>query len=129
MTESELKVSLQAIKNEVQSLDMGHVTFLNLDSYYNFVSGGVHPSRLRELIDGIADYIPMSVSDQHMDMFIKATATGNDEVLSHIEEYFDKVSKINFLNSVYQARSDAKWDEILKICLTLRGIKEEAAQS
>jgi len=133
ISEKELVDCLEKIRKEIHTIEFlynGHVVFLNLDSFYNYLNDLTmmttgSPSRLRDLIAEIEQFIPMSVSESHMEMFVNAAISGSEEVLHNIEKYFDKVSKINFINSVFQAHSRAAWSEILKICCAMREIKEE----
>lgn len=133
ISEKELIDHLEEIKKEIQTIEFlynGHVVFLNLDSFYNYLNDLTvmttgNPSRLRELITEIEPFIPMSVSESHMEMFVNAAISGSEEVLHNIEKYFEKISKINFINTVFQAHSQSAWREILKVCCTMREMKEE----
>ncbi|MDR1210250.1 MAG: hypothetical protein LBK41_08085 [Clostridiales bacterium] len=129
ISEKELIRKLEELKSEIQGtpfLHRGHVVFLNLDSFYNYMSdmsdGGV---RAKNLMDDIGPYIPMSVSESHMEMFVNAALGGGEDILHNIERYFEKISKINFINAVYTARADAAWRELVRVCCAMRDLKEE----
>ena len=133
LSETELVDCLEEIRSEVSAIEFlynGHVVFLNLDSFYNYLNDLTtmttgEPSRLRDLIRRVEPYIPMSVSESHMAMFVNAAINGSEDVLHNIENYFDKISKINFINSVFRAQDEDKWEELIGVCKTMREIKEE----
>lgn len=133
LSDSELVDCLENIRAELQNIDFlynGQVVFLNLVSFYNYINDVMYmtngaESPLKEMIELIRPYIPMTISEEHMEMFLNAAINGNEEALHNIENYFDKIAKINFINSIFQATNQESWEQIIQICRTMRRIKEE----
>ena len=131
ITDEELVSCLENIKSEVQgieALNQGQVIFMNLEGFFTFANDlsrqqTGRESNLPHLLALIEDYIPMTVSDKQLEIYLHAALSGHADMAGQMNRYINKVSKISFLNAVYQARSGPEWQNILQICRMARDIK------
>ena len=135
ITDRELVSCLENIKEEVQVLDLTNncqVLFLNLESFYNyiddvsFVKTG-HSSNLRTMMDMIGEFIPMNVSEKHIELFMMAASSKDEKMLDYVDSYIEKITKISFINSIYHAHSKKAWEDIKNVCRAMRDYHEEGS--
>lgn len=133
LTDMDLVSCLENIKEEIQGLELlnnGQVVFLNLDSFYtylddiSFIKYG-RGSDLKHRLSIIEPFIPMTVSEKHLELFMNAAEKKDNSVINDLDNFLNKLIKINFLNSIYKARTPQEWEDILQICRTMRDFYEE----
>ena len=140
MTEAALVERLDEIKAEICIAKSaladfginGNTVFLSLDSFYDYIDGLMQKrvsthSRLPELLTEIDDYISIPLSDEQLAVFINDVVKADDARLDKIEKYLDKLTKIGFINQVFDACVGAtEWDALVVRCKAVRGMKEAA---
>jgi hypothetical protein len=133
LSDMDLVSSLENIKEEVQGMEClndGKVIFLNLDSFYSYIDdmSFIHRGRgssLKHYLTRIEPYIPISVSEKYIELFMAAANRKDSVFTEDINKFLDKVIKINFINQIYQARTPETWAELLKICRAIRDMYDD----
>lgn len=133
LSDMDLVSCLENIREEIQDLEFlnnGQVIFLNLDSFYAYIDDISlikcgRGSDLKHRFSIIEPYIPMTVSEKHLELFMNAAAKKDNSIINDLDKFLDKVIKINFLNLIYQARTPQAWEDILQVCRTMRDFCEE----
>ena len=123
ITEDSLIDKLEDIRGCIRKIsryDMKNTVFMNLDSFLNYIY--VKSGRticLKSLLDEVSPYIPLMISDEHLELFCEAAYDGDGALIDTLEDIFMRNSVARFINSVYDARSDEAWDKLVGVCTSI----------
>ncbi len=131
ISSEELSQKLELLRQTIDTIDyasLQNVIFFNISSFYTFVADMKCPGRpdysIELLLDEIENYIPLSVSDAALDIFLQTAGAKDEEEVNRLLGLFSARIKMDFLNCVRAAKGIEEWNKLVKSCEFLRQQKE-----
>ncbi|MDR0958312.1 MAG: hypothetical protein LBM16_03785 [Clostridiales bacterium] len=130
MTKFQLLRELEKIRDFLSTLknyDTNGIIFINLESFYMFIENQLGVGcELRKTVKSITPYIPLTVSDDNLRLFIEAAVHNDNEAIAEMENAFLESSMARLINSIYGAIGDEEsWQEIVSVCMKIFEYKQE----
>lgn len=125
-------LDIRVILDRQDAETLKKVIFLDLEGFYSFVEKkrGLLKSgsgkNFKELIETIEPFIPLVLSDDNLELYLLTALEQDSGELAQLERKFVLDSKIKFIKNLLSARSEEEWENIFRICRTIREYKERA---
>ena len=128
ISSEELKNNLEVLRKILKDFDtskIGNVIFYDIDSFYAFLKNETYAdTSIEDIMDKIQPFIPISITEDSLDLFLQASAVNDMNEMSALESKFKNRTRIDFINTIKNVRNDIEWSGIVEICETIRDYKE-----
>jgi len=126
ISEQTLRACLDELYELLQQLG-GSLIFFDINSFYAFIDYYLSENenrRVIQLLNIIEPFIPITVSDENIDIFLEAAMRNDVREVLRLEEKFISNSKTRFIQTTI-AKDIESWRSIVNACQTIRMYKSE----